>query len=107
MNRFRLALCIIPLTLLTACGDDQQLIPVGTKLPHGYTVDESISAVSMEECVKLAASKRTEMRSSSFHETNDGHTYTAVATFADGSDILQLCKKRKDNSANYASARKK
>lgn len=106
MNLSKIFTVLIPIIILTGCGDNNQLIPVGTNLPNGYVVNESVATNSMDECLKYAANKRSELRSSSFHETNDGHTYTAVANFPDGSDMLQLCKKKNETFANYASARK-
>lgn len=98
---------LLSLTIISACGDnDNSTIPVGTVLPGGYTVTESVIYNGMLECVLHAKNIQASLNVREKSDTSTDTLYTAGMTLHDGSNIIQTCTKRSSKIALYSSAKK-
>lgn len=93
--------------LVSACGDQGNgTVPIGTKLPGGYTVTESVMRDSMSDCISYAENVQGSLHVKSKNNTSDDKLYTAALILHDGSEILQICTTKSKSNVVYSSAKK-
>jgi len=102
-------LAFVVLISLSGCDSDENVvpgIPVGTELPNGFVVNESVGFPDMDTCVDHAINVREEMSATTIGETRNNTSYTSASKFTDGTEMIQMCSYKTNTFTNYASARK-
>lgn len=90
---------------LSACeAESNHLIPVGTKLPGGFVVDESELFETMDDCKGHAEARLEERGAEVTGETNTQTLYTRALLHEDNRQGLQMCNVRGNKNVLYSSA---
>lgn len=109
MTRFKKKISFLALGLflsLAACDSEgDHLVPVGTKLPGGFTVNESKLFSSKGECLAYALKIQTDLRAEKIGETHGDVIYTGAFRMG-GKEMIQICNERSKKNVLYSSALK-
>lgn len=89
---------------LAACdSESEHLIPIGTKLPGDFIVNESRLFKGADECLVYAREVQTNLHAETVQETH-GKTIYAAAFRAGGKEMIQVCTERSKKNVSYSSA---
>lgn len=90
---------------LSACeAESNHLIPVGTKLPGGFVVDESLLFETLDDCKSHAEARLEERGAKVTGETSTQTLYTRALLQDNNRQALQVCTVRDSKNVSYSSA---
>lgn len=90
--------------LLSACEAEQDpLMPVGAKVPGGFTVDESQKFETMAACIAHAKESLKKREAVLQTDTTTTILY-ATAFYTEDQEGVQVCQVRRANAVLYSSA---